>query len=106
MQNTKSATVIARMEPQIKLEAEQILDQIGIPASIAINIFYKKIIQERGLPFSLRLDNPLPPELETQDETTLNQMLSIGLKQAKNGEGRPSRKVTNKLRKDIDTWQS
>ena len=38
---TKSANVIARVEPEIKERAEAIFNQIGIPASTAINMFYR-----------------------------------------------------------------
>ena len=48
---TKSANVIARVEPEIKERAEAIFSQIGIPASTAINMFYRQVILQRGLPF-------------------------------------------------------
>ena len=37
----KSANLYARIEPDVKREAESILDTLGIPASNAINMFYK-----------------------------------------------------------------
>ena len=48
---TKSANVYARIEPDVKEQAEGILAALGIPASNAINMFYKQIILQRGLPF-------------------------------------------------------
>ena len=47
----KSANLYARIEPEIKEQAEKILSTLGIPASNAINMFYKQIILHRGLPF-------------------------------------------------------
>ena len=38
----KSANLYARIEPNVKNEAEAILSQLGIPASNAINMFYKQ----------------------------------------------------------------
>ena len=39
----KSANVYARIEPEIKEQAEMILNALGIPASNAITMFYKQI---------------------------------------------------------------
>mgnify|MGYP004450169523 CR=1 FL=1 len=46
----KSANLYARIEPDVKEKAENILSTLGIPASSAINMFYKQIILQRGLP--------------------------------------------------------
>ena len=40
----KSANLYARIEPEVKEQAERILSTLGIPASNAINMFYKQII--------------------------------------------------------------
>ena len=37
----KSANIYARIEPEVKKEAESILEELGIPVSVAINMFYK-----------------------------------------------------------------
>ncbi|MCR5815691.1 MAG: type II toxin-antitoxin system RelB/DinJ family antitoxin [Ruminococcus sp.] len=52
---TKSANLYARIEPDVKLQAESILEQLGIPASNAITMFYKQIILHRGIPFDVKL---------------------------------------------------
>ena len=51
---TKSANLYARIEPDVKEQAEGILAALGIPTSNAINMFYKQIILQRGLPFELK----------------------------------------------------
>ena len=51
---TKSANLYARIEPNVKEKAESILSTLGIPASSAINMFYKQIILQRGLPFEVK----------------------------------------------------
>ena len=38
---TKSANLYARIEPDLKAQAEEILAALGIPASNAITMFYK-----------------------------------------------------------------
>ena len=51
----KTANLYARIEPNIKDEAERILSALGVSSSNAINMFYKQIILHRGIPFSLTL---------------------------------------------------
>lgn len=60
----KSANVYARIEPEIKEQAEMILNALGIPASNAITMFYKQIILQKGLPFDVKLPEQLNMELE------------------------------------------
>ncbi len=48
---TKSANLYTRIEPEIKEQAEKILSTLGISSSSAINMFYKQIILQRGIPF-------------------------------------------------------
>ena len=50
----KSANLYARIEPELKNEAEAILSGLGVPVSNAINIFYRQIVIHRGLPFDVR----------------------------------------------------
>jgi DNA-damage-inducible protein J len=54
----KTSTIQTRIEPGIKLEAEKILKTLGITTSEAINIFLRRIIMEKGLPFPVKITNP------------------------------------------------
>ena len=49
----KTATLNVRMDPEIKEQAEEILTTLGLSSSAAIQLFYKQIILNKGLPFSL-----------------------------------------------------
>ena len=51
----KTANLYARIEPEVKEQAEGILAALGIPVSKAINMFYKQIILRRGIPFEMKL---------------------------------------------------
>lgn len=57
--STKTALVRARMEPSIKKKAEMVLSQIGISPSEAINVFYRRIASDKGIPFSLDVPNAM-----------------------------------------------
>ena len=51
---TKTANLYARIEPELKSEAESILGGLGVPVSNAINMFYRQIVIHRGLPFPVQ----------------------------------------------------
>ena len=55
----KSANLYARIEPDVKEQAEKILATLGIPASNAINMFYKQILLNRGAWFMIRINHEL-----------------------------------------------
>lgn len=59
----KSANLYARIEPDVKEQAEKILATLGIPASNAINMFYKQIILNRGLPFEVKIPSARPVDV-------------------------------------------
>ena len=69
---TKSATIRARMDPQLKEEAEAILDALGISATQAFTIFYQQICLNKGIPFPVRL----PEETGKPPRSTFTQRLS------------------------------
>ncbi|MBE6812991.1 MAG: type II toxin-antitoxin system RelB/DinJ family antitoxin [Ruminococcaceae bacterium] len=65
----KTANLYARIEPDVKEQAEMILTALGIPASNAINMFYKQIILQGGLPFDVKLPTaPLDCSKMTKEE--------------------------------------
>ena len=43
-----------RVQPEVKAEAEEILNNLGMTTTEAINIFLKQIILNCGLPFKVR----------------------------------------------------
>ena len=84
----KSANVIARVEPDVKKKAEEILASLGVPASVVINALYHQIIYRNGIPFSLDVPKRVP-SLENMNEEEFDSMMKSSLSQAKNNEGKP-----------------
>lgn len=92
----KTANVNSRMQADIKEQAEEILDRLGIPRSVAIDMFYRQIIVHNGIPFSLTL----PSNVVARDEMTrkqFNQMMATGLAQAKSDESFDFNEVFDEL---------
>ncbi len=48
---SRTATVRARVEPDLKEDVEQLLHRLGLNATDAINLFYSQIRLRPGLPF-------------------------------------------------------
>ncbi len=54
---SKTATVRARLEPDLKEETELIFEQLGLSTTEAIRIFFKQVQLQQGLPFDLKIPN-------------------------------------------------
>ena len=89
----KSANLYARIEPEIKEQAESILAALGIPASNAINMFYKQIILQRGLPFEVKLPASRPVAMGSLSREELDEEIERGYNQMLQGETEPAETV-------------
>ena len=78
----KTANVTACIQPNIKEQAETILERLGIPVSVFIDMTYRQVIMRDGVPFSV----DIPDKLTTRDTLTkekFNIIMQEGLTQAK-----------------------
>ena len=83
----KSSNVAARVEPEIKEQAEAVLDRIGLPVSVLIDTLYRQIIMTGGVPYSLTV-----PKVTTLDDMSAEQfdiVMKKGHEEAKAGVGLP-----------------
>lgn len=51
----KSKTLNLRVNPEVKKKTEEVLAQLGIPMSTAIDIYLKQISLTGGIPFAVTL---------------------------------------------------
>ena len=91
----KNATVSCRIEADIKTQAEDILDQLGLPVSLVINALYRQIIDKRGVPFSLTIRQEEDNFGYTDEE--LNAKLEHSYQQVLRRERRPVHEVFDRL---------
>ena len=96
----KDATVSARVEYEVKTEAEDILQQLGIPVSVLINSLYRQIIYKRGVPFSMTLPKE-PRTLDGMSDAELNAKLQHSYDQSLAGEGQPFEEVFDALERSL-----
>lgn len=97
---TKTANVMARVEPSVKEQAEAIMEMLGIPASVVINTLYKQIIMTRSIPFSLAVP-AAPVARDEMEEAVFNAMMARGLNEAKTDKSRAASDVFSDLRQEL-----
>lgn len=98
---TKSANVTARIQPEIKETAEAILNKLGVPVSVFIDMAYRQVIMREGIPFSLEI----PKQLKTREQMTdaeFNAMIATSLAQAKADDTYSVDDAFARLKMDID----
>lgn len=95
----KSANLYARIEPDVKEQAEAILNALGIPASNAITMFYKQIILKKGIPFDVRLPE-YPLDISLMASEQLNAELEKGYADMKAGRTIPAAEAFADIRKE------
>ena len=53
----KTEFIRARIEPELKTQAEEIFSKLGLSPTDAITLFYVQVILHDGLPFAVRIPN-------------------------------------------------
>lgn len=96
----KSANLYARIEPDVKEQAESILAALGIPASNAITMFYKQIILQRGMPFEVKLPSNYPQNVGALTDEQLSAELEKGYADIAAGRTRAAKSVFDDIRRD------
>lgn len=54
---SKTSTVHARIEPDLKNETEELFHKLGLSVTQAITLFYKQVQMRKGLPFDVIIPN-------------------------------------------------
>ena len=99
---TKTANLYARIEPDLKEQAESILAALGVPASNAITMFYKQIVLHRGLPFDVSLPANRPIDISLLAADELDAELEKGYQNMLDGKVKSAIEAFADIRKDYD----
>ncbi len=83
MSTTSSLSV--RMDKCLKENAEQILGELGISASGAVQMFYRQIVLRRGLPFEVTLPQAKPTAIGGMSREELDREIRKGMDSLKAG---------------------
>ena len=81
----KTEFIRARVEPELKAQAEEILSKLGLSPTDAITLFYVQVILHDGLPFAVRIPNKETIEAMRQagTEVGLNEYADLDALKAK-----------------------
>ena len=96
----KTANIFARVEPEVKEQAEKVLEHLGISMSNAIDIFLRQVVLQRGIPFDVKLPQNKLLSLEDLNEEQFNAEIEKGMADLSSGNVVPVEKVFNRMSKD------
>lgn len=83
MANTTA--VYARIDTNLKNNAENILSQLGISPSSAIQMLYSQIVLKKGMPFELKLPTSKPLSMDAMTKEQLDAELQKGVDSIETG---------------------
>jgi len=81
----KTSNVFARVNPEIKEQAETILNQLGIPMSNAVGMFLRQVVIHRGIPFEVKLPVKKPIAVGELTKEQFDSELIKGMADIENG---------------------
>ncbi|MDO5062031.1 MAG: type II toxin-antitoxin system RelB/DinJ family antitoxin [Peptostreptococcaceae bacterium] len=64
----RTSNIYVRVEPDIKEQAEAVLEKLGIPMSNAVSIFLRQVVMQNGLPFEVKIPRTKPLSLSNLSE--------------------------------------
>ena len=99
MANTSA--VYARIDKELKENAEDILSQLGISPSRAIQMLYSQIVLRKGMPFELRLPAGTPVAVGGMSRKRLDEELMYGVESMKAGKTYTADEVDAELKKEF-----
>ena len=96
----RTSNVFARVEPDVKEQAEKVLNQLGIPMSNAIGIFLRQVVLQRGIPFDMKLPSNQPLAMGSLSEEQFNSEIEKGLRDLAAGKVIPADRLAEDMRRD------
>ena len=93
----KTSNVFARVEPELKKQAEAVLDEIGLPMSSAINLFLKQLVFRRGIPFPVTAPSAFPPAMDSMSKEQFDAELEKGFTDLIEGRVKPASAVFSEM---------
>ena len=68
----KTATVRARIEPELKKDVENLFHELGMSTTEAINLFYRQVKLRSGLPFNVVMPNKTTERVLKETDRKIN----------------------------------
>ncbi len=81
----RTANVFARVKPEIKEQAEIVLEQLGIPMSNAVGMFLTQVVIQQGIPFEVKLPSKRPLVMSELSKEQFDAEIQKGMDDIENG---------------------
>lgn len=81
----RTSNVFVRVEPEIKEQAEAVLNRLGIPMSNAVGMFLRQVVMQRGIPFEMKLPARRPLFMGEMTPEELGAAIEEGVEDVRNG---------------------
>ena len=82
---SRTANVFARVEPELKEQAESVLEQLGIPMSSAVGMFLRQVVLQKGIPFEMKLPKTAPLAYGSLTKEQFDKEIEKGMADVKAG---------------------
>lgn len=76
---SRTANIYTRVDPETKEQAENVLNQLGIPMSNAIAMFLKQVALQHGIPFEMKLPTAKPTAISGMTKEQIDMALQVGM---------------------------
>lgn len=98
----RTSNIYIRVEPNIKEQAEAVLEKLGIPMSNAVSIFLRQIVMHNGLPFEVKIPEHKPLVLPDLSAEEFHQEILKAHNDFENGRTYSLEEVENALKKELN----
>jgi len=98
----RTSNIYARIEPELKEQAEVVLERLGIPMSNAIGLFLRQVVLQRGIPFDIKLPQNKPLTMGSLSEDEFNTEIEKGFADLTNGRVIPAEIVAERMRQNYN----
>ena len=95
MANT--SPVYARINSQLKENAESVMKKLGLTPSNVIQMLYSQIVLLQGMPFEIKLPESTPVDISSLSRSELDAELLTGINSLKDGRALNEEEVEKKL---------
>ena len=96
----RTSNVFARVEPEIKEQAEQVLDRLGIPMSNAVGMFLRQVVLQRGIPFEMKLPQEMPLSYGSMTKEQFDSEIEKGMEDLRGGRVYAADDVEAEMKRD------
>lgn len=100
----RTSNIYVRVEPNIKEQAEEILEKLGIPMSNAVSIFLRQVVMQNGLPFDVKIPSRKPLALSDLTSEGFNMEMLKAHNDFENGKVYSLEEVESDLKRELGIW--